>query len=63
MSKSKEVMTLGGRAKNIGEEIVRLKKNIDMQLGLEVGDKVAKSFLEKYNKTNERFDELIMGCK
>jgi len=29
-----ERITLGIPKKNIGEEIVRLKKNIDMQLGL-----------------------------
>lgn len=31
-----EKITLGVPRKNIGEEIVRLKKNIDMQLGLPV---------------------------
>jgi hypothetical protein len=36
------------QTKNVAEEIVRLKKNIDMQLGFKGDDSVIKSFLDKY---------------
>ena len=35
-SQKQEKVTLGVKRKDIGEEIVRLKKNIDLQLGLPV---------------------------
>lgn len=47
----------------MAEEIVRLKKNIDLQLGVKGDDNVLKSFLDKYSETNTKFKELIDGCK
>jgi hypothetical protein len=38
MKSKEEKVVVGGRSGNIGEEIVRLKKNIDLQLGLEVNE-------------------------
>jgi hypothetical protein len=35
----REKITLGARKNDVGEEIVRLKKNIDAQLGLEGNSK------------------------
>ena len=34
-AQQRDIVTLGTRRSDIGEEIVRLKKNIDMQLGLQ----------------------------
>lgn len=47
----------------MGEQIVRLKKNIDLQLGLKVNESSTNSFLEAYNKANNKFDELLTACK
>lgn len=59
----KEKITLGVKRENIGEEIVRLKKNIDLQLGLPQNDESTKSFLQVYKDTTECFDGLIRDCK
>jgi hypothetical protein len=45
----KEKVVLSLQTKNVAEEIVRLKKNIDMQLGFKGDDSVIKSFLDKYS--------------
>jgi hypothetical protein len=58
-----EKITLGVKREHIGEEIVRLKKNIDMQLGLNINDASTKSFLQAYNQANDRFNELIKDCR
>jgi hypothetical protein len=58
-----ETITLGVKREHIGEEIVRLKKNIDMQLGLNINDASTKSFLQAYNQANDRFNELINDCR
>jgi hypothetical protein len=62
-SNRQEKITLGVKRENIGEEIVRLKKNIDMQLGLGTNDSSTKSFLQAYNQANDRFNELITDCR
>lgn len=59
----KEKITLGVKRENIGEEIVRLKKNIDLQLGLPQNDESTKSFLQVYKDTAACFDGLIRDCK
>lgn len=35
---------------------MRLKKNIDLQLGLEVDDKTTKSFMSAYNQAHNKFN-------
>ena len=45
----KEKIILSCHTKNVAEEIVRLKKNIDLQLGVKGDDNVLKSFLDKYS--------------
>ena len=56
-------MYVGGKSKNIGEEIVRLKTNIDMQLGLKVTNQTTASFMQAYNDAQTTFDQLISACK
>lgn len=58
-----EKISLGVRKKDIGEEIVRLKKNIDLQLGLPLNENSTKAFLDAYQDTNGCFDQLLQACK
>ena len=58
-----ERIHLGVKKKDIGEEIVRLKKNIDLQLGLPLNESSTKAFMDAYQDTNGCFDELIRGCR
>ena len=58
-----EKVTLGVRRDNLGEEIVRLKKNIDLQLGLPVDETNTRAFLDVYKDTNACFDHLIQQCR
>lgn len=55
-------MTLGARRNDVGEEIVRLKKNIDVQLGLTGNSLHSEQFLKAYRGTNELFKKLIDEC-
>lgn len=49
-----ERITLGVKREDLGEEIVRLKKNIDLQLGLAGSEETTKSFLSAYHQANNR---------
>ena len=57
-----ENISLGIPKKDIGEEIVRLKKNIDLQLGLDCNSKSTQSFLKSYKDTKQLFNKLIDEC-
>ena len=48
----REKISLGSKKNDIGEEIVRLKKNIDMQLGIGGNSKHSEEFLRIYKGTN-----------
>jgi hypothetical protein len=48
----REKISLGVRRSDIGEEIVRLKKNIDLQLGVEGTSQHSEEFLKIYRGTN-----------
>jgi hypothetical protein len=62
-TQKQETISLGVKKKDIGEEIVRLKKNIDLQLGLPVNEASTKAFLEAYQDTNGCFDTLLKACR
>lgn len=59
----REKISLGIRKPDIGEEIVRLKKNIDTQLGLNGESRHSEEFLRLYRGTNELFKNLIQQCQ
>lgn len=42
---------------------MRLKKNIDLQLGLQGSSKHSEEFLKIYKGTNELFNDLIKKCQ
>ena len=42
---------------------MRLKKNIDLQLGLPLNETATTAFLDAYKDTNGCFDNLIKACK
>ena len=54
---------MGVKKSDIGEEIVRLKKNIDAQLGFKGESKHSEEFLKVYKGTNELFQNLIHQCQ
>ena len=58
-----EKIMLGVRKSNLGEEIVRLKKNIDVQLGIDTNGKSADEFLKAYKQTEDTFKDLLNSCK
>ena len=55
----RDIVKLGIRRSDVGQEIVRLKKNIDLQLGLEGESRHSEEFLKIYKGTNELFTKLI----
>lgn len=59
----RDLVHLGIRKSDIGEEIVRLKKNIDLQLGLAGESKHSEEFLKIYKGTNDLFSKLISQCR
>ena len=61
-AQKREKITLGTRRTDVGEEIVRLKRNIDAQLGLSGESKHSEEFLKAYRCTNELFQNLIKEC-
>lgn len=55
----REIITLGNKKSDIGEEIVRLKKNIDMQLGIQGTSKHSEEFLKIYQGTQHMINDLL----
>ena len=63
LANCREVITLGSKKNDIGEEIVRLKKNIDVQLGLQGNSKHSEEFLKVYQSTQNMITDLLNKCK